>query len=106
MVDKYIQGLIDREPADSSIKYQFLSRMKTECEYITGLFGPKHRIEYNLWANNVGDQIDNMKALWNSFSDEGKPEWLSMEQIDKYEKQLNDIVMADKAKTEPERGEL
>ena len=106
MVDKYIQGLIDREPADSSIKYQFLSRMKIECKYITGSFGPKHRIEDNLWADNVCNQIDNMKALWNSFSDEGKPEWLSMEQIDKYEKQLNDIVMADKAKTEPERGEL
>lgn len=106
MVDKYIQGLIDREPADSSIKYQFLSRMKTECEYITGSFGPKHRIEDNLWADNASNQIDNMKALWNSFSDEGKPEWLSMEQIDKYEKQLNDIVMADKSKTEPERGGL
>ena len=80
--------------------------MKTDCEYITGSFGPKHRIEDNLWADNASNQIDNMKALWNSFSDEGKPEWLSMEQIDKYEKQLNDIVMADKAKTEPERGEL
>lgn len=103
MVDKYIQGLIERESADSSIKYQFLSRMKIECEYITGPFGPKHRIEFNLWADNVNDQIDNMRALWNSFSDEGKPEWLSMEQIDNYEKQLNDIVLADKRMSEPQR---
>lgn len=103
MVDKYIQGLIEREPADSSIKYQFLSRMKIECEYITGPFGPKHRIEFNLWADNVNDQIDNMRALWNSFSDEGKPEWLSMEQIDNYEKQLNDIVLTDKRMSEPQR---
>lgn len=108
MVDKYIQGLIDREPADSSIKYQFLSRMKTECKYITGPFGPKHRIEFNLWADNVNDQIDNMKALWNSFSEEGKPEWLSMEQIDKYKEQLVEIEQADKSKmkSQPERGEL
>lgn len=66
-------------------------------------FGPKHRIEFNLWADNVNDQIDNMRALWNSFSDEGKPEWLSMEQIDNYEKQLNDIVLADKRMSEPQR---
>ena len=28
MVDKYIQGLIDREPPDSPVKYQFLDRMR------------------------------------------------------------------------------
>ena len=54
------------------------------------------------------DQIDNMKALWNSFSEEGKPEWLSMEQIDKYKEQLVEIEQANKSKmkSQPERGEL
>lgn len=108
MVDNYIQGLIDREPTDSPIKYQFLDRMRMDCDYVTGPFGPKHRIEDKLWADSVEDQIDNMKALWNSFSEEGKPEWLSMEQIDKYKEQLVEIVQADisKMKSQPERGEL
>ena len=94
MVDKYIQGLIDREPPDSPIKYQFLDRMRMDCDYVTGPFGPKHRIED--------------KLLWNSFSEEGKPEWLSMEQIDKYKEQLVEIEQADKSrmKSQPERGEL
>ena len=49
-----------------------------------------------------------MKALWNSFSEEGKPEWLSMEQIDKYKEQLVEIEQANKSKmkSQPERGEL
>ena len=82
--------------------------MRIECNYVTGPFGPKHRIEDKLWADNVEDQIDNMKALWNSFSEEGKPEWLSMEQIDKYKEQLVEIEQADKSRmrSQPERGEL
>lgn len=108
MVDKYIQGLIDREPPDSPVKYQFLDRMRFDCNYLTGDSGPKYQIGDFLWADNVEDQIDNMKALWNSFSEEGKPEWLSMEQIDKYKEQLVEIEQADKSrmKSQPERGEL
>lgn len=109
MVDKYIQGLIDREPPDSPVKYQFLDRMRFDCNYLTGDSGPKYRIGDFLWADNVEDQIDNMKALWNSFSEKGKPEWLSMEQIDKYKEQLVEIEQqADKSKmkSQPERGEL
>ena len=96
MVDKYIQGLIDREPPDSPVKYQFLDRMRFDCNYLTGDSGPKYRIGDFLWADNVEDQIDNMKALWNSFSEEGKPEWLSMEQIDKYKEQL--VEMSNKSR--------
>ena len=44
MVDKYIQGLIDREPPDSPVKYQFLDRMRFDCNYLTGDSGPKYRI--------------------------------------------------------------
>ena len=92
MVDKYIQGLIDREPPDSPVKYQFLDRMRFDCNYLTGDSGPKYRIGDFLWADNVEDQIDNMKALW----------------IDKYKEQLVEIEQADKSrmKSQPERGEL
>lgn len=57
MVDKYIQGLIDREPPDSPVKYQFLDRMRFDCNYLTGDSGPKYRIGDFLWADNVEDQI-------------------------------------------------
>ncbi|MGN0390795.1 MAG: LPD11 domain-containing protein [Wujia sp.] len=84
MVDEYIKNLIEREPADSSIKYQFLDRMRLDCDYYLG----GHRSANHLWANNEVDQIDNMKALWNSFSEEGKPQWLTMEMISQYENEM------------------
>lgn len=96
MVDKYIQGLIDREPADSSVKYQFLSRMKSDCEFFLG-DSPQSHQTFRLWAKDVDDQIENMKALWNSFPDDGKPEWLTMEQIDSYAEQMNTPVQEDRA---------
>ncbi len=96
MVDKYIQGLIDREPADSSVKYQFLSRMKSDCEFFLG-DSPQSHQTFRLWAQDVDDQIEDMKALWNSFPDDSKPEWLTMEQIDSYAKQMNEPVHEDRA---------
>ena len=44
------------------------------------------------------DQIGYMKALWNSFPEDGKPEWLTMEQILNYEKQMLALLAA-KAET-------
>lgn len=85
MVDEYIKNLIEREPADSSIKYQFLDRMRGDCDYY---LGNGNRSANHLWAKNEADQIDNMKALWNSFSEEGKPQWLTMEMISQYEKEM------------------
>jgi hypothetical protein len=34
------------------------------------------------------EQIENMKAIYNSFPDEDKPEWLTMDQILEYEKRM------------------
>lgn len=70
---------------DETFRYQMLSRMEADCKYYLGNGGrhPKH-----LWADNEKDQIACMKALWHSFPEEGKPEWLTLEQIQDYEKQL------------------
>ena len=35
-----------------------------------------------------------MKALWNTFPEDGKPEWLTMEQILNYEKQMLALLAA------------
>jgi len=63
--------------------YMLLDRLKSDCDYYLGNGGrsPKH-----LWALNEQEQIDKMKELWNSL--EEKPEWLTLEQILEYEKQL------------------
>lgn len=72
---------------DETFRYRMLSRMKMDCNYYLGNGNcyPGH-----LWAQNEYNQILYMKALWNSFPEDGKPEWLSMEQICEYEKKMLD----------------
>lgn len=69
-------------------RYQLLSRLQQDCDYFLG-YG--NRCEKHLWSLNAKDQIADMKALHNSFPDNKKPEWLSMEQIEEYEKQMLDL---------------
>lgn len=62
--------------------YMMLDRMKSDCLYFLG-YG--NRCEKHLWSGNVRDHISNMKEIWNAFPAEGKPEWLSMEDICNFE---------------------
>ena len=71
--------------SEPKYRYMLLSRMKQDCEYY---FGNGNKNPNNLCASNERDQIDEMKALWNSFSDEDKPEWLTWEEILDYENRM------------------
>ena len=71
---------------DERFRYMMLSRMKMDCDYYLD-YG--NRSTKNLWAENEKDQIENMKALWNSFSDEDKPEWLTWDDILDYARQMD-----------------
>lgn len=68
-------------------RYQLLDRLKSDCDYY---LGNGNRNDKHLWAGNVKDQIQTMKDLYNSFSDDKKPEWISLEDIDNYEKEMSD----------------
>lgn len=63
--------------------YMLLDRLKQDCEYF---LGNGNRSEKHLWAGNVNDQIAKMKELYNKLPE--KPEWLSMEDIENYEKEM------------------
>lgn len=63
--------------------YRLLSRMCMDCNYFLGA-GDRH--EKFLWAGNVKDQIKTMKEIWNGLK--VKPEWLTMEQIEAWEKEM------------------
>lgn len=67
--------------------YMMLSRLQSDCEYFLNHGG---RSEKNLWALSVDAQIEEMKNLWNSLPEDAKPEWLTMEQIEEYEKQMKE----------------
>jgi len=68
---------------DLKFQYMMLGRLKSDCDYFLGFGG---RSERRLWAGNVKDQIKEMKERWNRL--EVKPEWLTMEQIEEYERQM------------------
>lgn len=72
---------------DESFRYQLLGRMQSDCKYYLGNEG-KSRHPKHLWAGNEKDQIEYMKAIWESFAENKKPEWLTYEEILEYEKQM------------------
>lgn len=70
---------------DSRFRYMLLSRLQSDCEYYLG-FG--NRNTKRLWAGNEKRQIDFMIKLYDSFSADGKPQWLTMDKIKEYEKEM------------------
>ena len=72
------------ESDNNEYNYMLLDRLKSDCDYYlgNGNRNPKH-----LWAGNEQGQIDKIKELYNELPE--KPEWLTMEQIEDYDKQMN-----------------
>jgi hypothetical protein len=73
---------------DEKFRYQLLSRMQMDCEYyLDGHQSPNH-----LWSGNVDDQIRDMKTLYSTFKGEKSPEWISLEEILEYEKNMKKVI--------------
>ena len=71
---------------DTINRYMLLDRMRCDCLYYLGN-GNRH--SKHLWAvGKPKEHIQYMKWLWNSFSKDAKPEWLSFEEIEEFEKQM------------------
>ena len=68
---------------DARFRYMLLRRMQEDCRYY---LGNGNRYAEPLWAGDEARQIEVMKALWNSFPENEKPEWCTMEQIENYAK--------------------
>ena len=66
-----------------------LDRLRTDCEYFLGNGNGQ---EKHLYYKNVEKHIEEMKKIYNSFSADEKPEWLSLEKIEDYNKQMTDLL--------------
>ena len=64
-------------------EYQLLARLRTDCEYYLNTH------ENKLWAGNPQEQIEKMRELYNAL--EEKPEWISPEDIDEYERRFIEL---------------
>lgn len=74
----------DFNPLESNDKFRYmlLDRCKQDCEYFLNNNG----YEGSLWGKSVEEHIKTMRDLFNSFSE--KPDWISKEDIDKYEQDM------------------
>ena len=73
-----------------TFRYQFLGRLQMDCEACM----PEKCDEFTtiilmnqakrFWSGNIHDQIRLMELLYRSFHDWEKPEWISMEDIQRY----------------------
>lgn len=70
-------------PYNYENEYRLLGRLKADCEYFLGAGG---RAEKHLWAGNVREQIAKMRELYAALPE--KPEWLTMEDIDRYAQRM------------------
>ena len=66
-------------------RYQLLGRLKADCDYYLG-YG--NRYTMRLWAKNEEQQIELMIKLHDSFDQDKKPEWLTMDEILEYKKEM------------------
>jgi hypothetical protein len=65
--------------------YMMLARLQSDCEYY---LGNGNKFARHLWGKNEDEQIKEMKRIYNGFTKDKKPKWLTMAQILEYEKQM------------------
>ena len=69
--------------------YRLLSRLCADCDYF---LGEGQGAEKHLWAGSVNAQIAKMRELYDSLPE--KPEWLTAEAIDAYERRMTGLEQA------------
>lgn len=91
--NKPTEGLLDH---DERYKYALLDRLRADAEYYLNAKSDKY-----LWSGNPKQHIIDMKALYNSFDNDKKPEWLTEEKINEYEKEFEKIKKANNKENLP-----
>lgn len=70
--------------SEKRFRYMMLDRMRQDCEYYLRIGGSANV----LWAGDEKRHIQNMKDIWNSFDENDKPEWLTMEEINEFARKM------------------
>ena len=82
--DETLKELLSGE---DTFRYSMLDRLASDCRYY---LGNGDRSKEVLWAKDEKEQIKYMKALYNSFNNNNKPNFISMEDILQFEKKMTD----------------
>ena len=98
------ESKLQENNTDLEYRYMLLDRLKQDCEYFLG--NGNGNAEHSLWAKDIDEQIAKMKELYNSFADNEKPEWITIEDINDYEKKMKALKDSKEKKTEVTERDL
>lgn len=70
---------------DYKFEYMMLSRLEMDCKYFLGNGNKNKR---HLRDESITSHIERMKELYNKFPQDKKPEWITLEDIEEYEKEM------------------
>lgn len=70
---------------DLQFRNMLLGRLQADCEYYLGYGSRNTR---RLWAGSEAEQIEFMMKLYESFNDDEKPMWITVEKIKEYSKAM------------------
>ena len=85
--DRYRKVKKEDKNDRKEFNYMLLDRLKQDCEYF---LGNGNGNADTLWAKDIDEQIAKMKELYNSFTDDEKPEWITIDDINNYEKEMKE----------------
>lgn len=74
---------------NNEFDYMMLDRLKSDCDYF---LGNGNGYLGHLFCKDIDKHIDEMKKIYNSFSEEEKPEWISLEDIANYHEKMTEIL--------------
>lgn len=72
---------------DETFRYSMLDRLLGDCRYYLG-YG--NRCSKHLWAKDEHKQIELIKGLYNSFDNSNKPNFITIEGILQFEKEMTE----------------
>lgn len=81
----FLYSMLNRAKKCDSLAYQFLGRLRADCNYYLGYGKRKESV---LWFGNVKKHITFMFYLWSCFPADNKPEWLTFGDLMQYEKEI------------------
>jgi len=88
MAAEYFINMKTLEPSEK-YRLKLLNRLNVDCIYFSG-YGDRN-IKH-LWAGNVPDHVEAMKIIYDSFPDDKKPQWITLDQIKKYETEMGEKI--------------
>lgn len=67
--------------------YMLLKKLLLECDNYL-----RSGNIYDLYYRAVGTQIEEMKRIYNSFPKEERPEWINLDDMDKYLEKMTQVL--------------